>query len=293
MTSKLDSSSTQNLSWPKFLAYSVVCIATVITLLNPSSTQELSIVPRAAFWLIQVSLLLTMMQLMQLGLQQLNSIVGWPVFAQLVLSGLLGAALFVPIGISLDRHLGLDQVTVALPQDWHLEFFEELAFVSPPALAAWLGLNAIRLKTDFDAVRDKGVVVTKTDEDLKPHTGPLENQADGKTGDTDSLKVPFFALLPTALGTDLVALSAELHYTRVYTAAGEALIFYPFGRAIEELKEAGYPGLQVHRSHWIAQVHILQKKRLSSRGFLQMDTGLKIPVSRRRKNDVSQILTGP
>ncbi|MFN7607701.1 MAG: hypothetical protein ACK5RU_17575, partial [Hyphomonadaceae bacterium] len=74
MTFKLDPSNSEQWSWPKFLAFSIICIATVITLLNPSSTQELSIAQRAVFWLIQVSALLMLMQTMQLGLQKFNPV---------------------------------------------------------------------------------------------------------------------------------------------------------------------------------------------------------------------------
>ncbi|MFN9008403.1 MAG: LytTR family DNA-binding domain-containing protein [Hyphomonadaceae bacterium] len=290
MKFKLDPSSSAQLSWPKFLAFSTICIAIVIALLNPSSTQELSIAQRALFWLIQVSALLTMMQVMQLALQKLSPFFKWPIFVQLALSGFIGAALFVPIGTWLDGILGLDEPTVTLPRSWYLEFLEELAFVSPPAVAAWLGLNAIRLRGALGVFQDRGLPVTNTDQTSTQPRGSTDVNTGSQESKTEPLKLPFVDLLPPPLGTDLVALSAELHYTRVYTFAGQALIFYPFGRAIEELKEVGYPGVQVHRSHWVAQDHILQKKRLKSSGFLQTDTGLKIPVSRRRKNDLSQIL---
>ena len=290
MTFKLDPSNSERLSWPKFLAFSIICIATVIILLNPSSTQELSIAQRAVFWLIQVSALLMLMQTMQLGLQKFNPVFKWPLIAQLALSGFLGAALFVPIGIWLDRLLGLDETTVNLPRSWYLEFLEELAFVAPPALSAWLGLNAIRFRGAIGLFQAHGKPEAKTNESGTQDTSSPDNQTEGHKNKPGSVRLPFVASLPPPLGTDLVALSAELHYTRVYTKVGQALIFYPFGRAIEELKEAGYPGVQVHRSHWVAQNHILQKKRLNSRGFLQMDTGLKIPVSRRRKNDLTEVL---
>ena len=278
----------EQMSWPKFLSLSTICMATVFALLNPSATKDLSIVPRALFWLAQVSALLAMMQMTQLGLQRLNPFYKWPIVAQLILSGFLGAALFVPIGMWLDGILGLDGETVFLSQKWYLAFWQELGFVSPPALTTWLGLNAIRLRGALGTIPDQ--TPAASDHIGSQDIRAPENQAERQHNKNEPLKPAFVALLPTHLGTDLVALSAELHYTRVHTYAGQALIFYPFGRAIEELKEAGYPGVQVHRSHWVAQTHILQKKRLNSRGLLQTDTGLTLPVSRRRKNELSQIL---
>lgn len=94
-----------------------------------------------------------------------------------------------------------------------------------------------------------------------------------------------FAALPSALGRDLVALSSELHYLRVRTPRGEALVLYSLKNAEAEMESAGVSGLRVHRSHWVAQGHVRRLRR-GGRGYVcEMTGGLKVPVSRRRQGD--------
>jgi DNA-binding LytR/AlgR family response regulator len=76
-----------------------------------------------------------------------------------------------------------------------------------------------------------------------------------------------------------VALSAELHYLRLRTAAGEVLILYPFGKAVAELGEHGL-GLQIHRSHWVAAAHVRRVDRRGQGALCTLSTGLTLPVSR-------------
>jgi DNA-binding LytR/AlgR family response regulator len=85
--------------------------------------------------------------------------------------------------------------------------------------------------------------------------------------------------VPRNIGRDLVALSAELHYIRVRTAAGEALILHPFGRAVAELAGTG-TGLQIHRSHWVVLAHVQRIDRRDQGALCLLSTGATLPVSR-------------
>jgi DNA-binding LytR/AlgR family response regulator len=76
----------------------------------------------------------------------------------------------------------------------------------------------------------------------------------------------------------LVRLSAEDHYTDVVTTRGHELILLRFADALKEL--GGTPGLQVHRSHWIAVAHVDELKRDNGKLFVVMKDGTEIPVSR-------------
>ena len=49
--------------------------------------------------------------------------------------------------------------------------------------------------------------------------------------------------------------------------------------ALIELKE--YPGLQVHRSHWVAKNQVKKVNKTSRKITLLMRNGLEIPVSRK------------
>lgn len=81
--------------------------------------------------------------------------------------------------------------------------------------------------------------------------------------------------LPYALRTaPVLALSAEDHYLRVHTPAGEALIHMALAAAMPLLPD----GYQIHRSHWIARAAI----KAVNRDRVELLTGLSLPVSRHR-----------
>lgn len=88
------------------------------------------------------------------------------------------------------------------------------------------------------------------------------------------------ARLPAHLGTDIHALVAAEHYLRVITARGEAMILYRLGDAIRDMDSAGIPGIQTHRSYWIAEAAIARHSRDGSRLTLTTPGGLAVPVSR-------------
>jgi len=76
----------------------------------------------------------------------------------------------------------------------------------------------------------------------------------------------------------LVRLSVEDHYTDVVTTRGHELILLRFADALKELGTT--PGLQVHRSHWVADAHVETLKRDNGKLFVVMKDGTEIPVSR-------------
>ncbi|MGV3457043.1 LytTR family DNA-binding domain-containing protein [Sphingomonas sp.] len=91
---------------------------------------------------------------------------------------------------------------------------------------------------------------------------------------------PFLDRLPARLGTTLVALEMEDHYVRAHTALGSDLILMRMRDAIAEL--AGVPGMQVHRSWWVAQAAVAAVERDGRNVRLELTNGLRAPVSRER-----------
>jgi DNA-binding LytR/AlgR family response regulator len=88
----------------------------------------------------------------------------------------------------------------------------------------------------------------------------------------------FRALLPFHLGSEVVSLQAEDHYVRVVTDKGNALVRYRFADALAEVR--GLPGIQVHRSHWVA-VRAVERVRTDAKGHrLVLNDGSEVPVSR-------------
>ena len=77
----------------------------------------------------------------------------------------------------------------------------------------------------------------------------------------------------------IFALSAEDHYLRVHTSAGETLILTRLYDAIRELD--GIEGSQVHRSWWVAKDAVADIARGDGKVDLVLKSGLRAPVSRR------------
>ena len=84
--------------------------------------------------------------------------------------------------------------------------------------------------------------------------------------------------LPLEKRGTLVAISVEDHYVRVRTAAGEAMVLMRLSDAIRETSPV--PGLQVHRSHWVALDAVKGAARQGDRAILTMAVGDPFPASR-------------
>jgi hypothetical protein len=88
----------------------------------------------------------------------------------------------------------------------------------------------------------------------------------------------FRALIPYHLGLDVTALQAEDHYVRVMTEKGNVLLRYRFSDALQEVR--GLPGVQVHRSHWVATSAIERVETNGKCYNLHLRNGSVVPVSR-------------
>ncbi len=86
--------------------------------------------------------------------------------------------------------------------------------------------------------------------------------------------------LPGRLRADLVAIGVEDHYVRVFTRLGDTLLLMRLSDAIAETE--GVEGLQVHRSWWVACASITSIERRGRTALIKLDTGLSVPVARRR-----------
>ncbi len=88
----------------------------------------------------------------------------------------------------------------------------------------------------------------------------------------------FFQRLPRSLGRNLRTISSADHYLDVRTDRGSALIHLSLKQAEQELVQ--YPGVRVHRGHWVAIDEIKSKVWRESRLFLQLLDGAELPVGR-------------
>lgn len=92
--------------------------------------------------------------------------------------------------------------------------------------------------------------------------------------------VPAFAdRLPVKFrSAEIHAVSAEDHYLRVHTSAGETMILLRLADAIREL--AALPGMQTHRSWWVAKQGLADTARGDGKVTLKLKSGAEAPVSR-------------
>lgn len=76
----------------------------------------------------------------------------------------------------------------------------------------------------------------------------------------------------------LLALTVSDHYVEIVTDKGTSLVLMRLSDAIAETE--GVPGLQVHRSHWVALDAVKRVYRKSGKLMLELSNGSEVPVSR-------------
>ncbi len=88
----------------------------------------------------------------------------------------------------------------------------------------------------------------------------------------------FLERLPVKVtGQDVLALKAEQHYVRVYTAQRHFMTLCRFSDAVAQLDPDR--GLQVHRSYWVRKTSIKALRRGTKKLIVEMDSSLRVPVS--------------
>ncbi|WP_420430359.1 LytTR family DNA-binding domain-containing protein [Kordiimonas sp.] len=80
---------------------------------------------------------------------------------------------------------------------------------------------------------------------------------------------------------EILHIEAQQHYIMVTTESGNELIYYRFGDAIVDV--AHMNGLQVHRSHWVAEGAVRRAVKKGRNIEITLFDGRTIPVSRNRQ----------
>jgi len=240
--------------WSVYLAGAWAVVTVLFWVLNPSATQGLGPVERLVFWGAHTGIPLAILQLTQSNLTRWSWVTRQPNVFQIALGGLLGALIFVPIAAGLDAVFPNPDGGMA--RTVFSDLLSEAEIVVPSVVLVWIAVNGPRL------IAPQGQTVEAADH---PRPG-------------------FWQKTPVELGDDLVSITAELHYIRLRTSRGEALVLYPFGKAVEDLSRAN--GLQVHRSHWVALPHITEVERQREQARITLSTGDFVPVSRKFRPDL-------
>jgi hypothetical protein len=76
----------------------------------------------------------------------------------------------------------------------------------------------------------------------------------------------------------ILAVSGRDHYVDVQTDAGQAELLMRFSDALREIGDLD--GMQVHRSHWVADAAVSGIARDGAKVFVQLGCGRRVPVSR-------------
>lgn len=207
------------------------------------------------YWLTHVFLALAILASVQAGLQRitrLDQLSPWLIVAT---AGILGALLFTPIAYGLDWIFPtLDDEDDLMVEPVLQGLIGEFGDLLLPFLLVWTGFNATRLLQIETAA---------------PADDPTPNILE---------QDDFWSRIPAKLGRDLIAITSELHYLRVYTREGNALILHAFGRALERLREID--GMRIHRSHWVAINHVEALRRDGEKVVCRLDNGIELTVSR-------------
>jgi hypothetical protein len=266
-------------SWTGYLIAAGTLLAIGLALSEPSASQGLGLPARFVFWLAHIASALFLFELAQIHLGRIALFARLPPLLLVMAVGIVGAFLFAVFNLVL-----LDRVVELLDGQMDHEpisfsgLLEELRDSGATSVLFWVLLNSPRLIM---------IAQQKDADEATLVEGP------NGTGGPSALDQPLFDLLyrlPKRIGTDIVAISAELHYLRVYTRKGEALILMSFGRAVEAL--GLIPGQRIHRSHWVALASVLTLETDGNRVFCRLDTGLELPVSRSQRTSLRAALAG-
>ena len=84
--------------------------------------------------------------------------------------------------------------------------------------------------------------------------------------------------VPVEKRGELISMSVQDHYVEIVTSRGTHLTLMRLSDAISETQ--GTQGLQIHRSHWVAQNAIKSVQRKGGKTFVVTENRQELPVSR-------------
>jgi hypothetical protein len=111
---------------------------------------------------------------------------------------------------------------------------------------------------------------------------PRPNLAEPADGPGESAAAPdrpdLGARLPEDMRGPVLVVSVRDHYVDVFTPKGKSALLMRFSDALRELDPK--KGMQIHRSHWVADAHVRALQRDGTRRLVQLACGTVLPISR-------------
>ncbi len=263
-----------------------IVLAILFAFLEPEATQGIPYLQRQIQWLFQVGIALVILINIHVFLQRMvwfNRLNSW---VKLTVSGLLGGIIFTPIDVAIDVFLGLDVWPAGNGLTQQLSFLlVEMLSIAPPILLVWVAINTPRvMQLNFsrpDPVKEN-VKYKAAEESLSTEDRTtLQPAVDINANEEPQI----FSQLPAHLGKDVIYLKSELHYLQVVTLLGESLILFNLRDAINQINTIT-PGVQTHRSYWVAEKRVIDLIRKNGKTFLKTEGEHLVPVSRRNVSNI-------
>jgi len=119
--------------------------------------------------------------------------------------------------------------------------------------------------------------VKQQQQQLELSTKVIEEHA--STADTKSIQIEqFMSLLPINKRGQLLCLEMDDHYLKVHTDKCSHMLLMRLKDALLQLE--GFPGLQTHRSWWVASDAVVSVNKQNRKMTLLLSNHLEVPVSR-------------
>lgn len=237
------------------------------------------------FWLLTIGSGLIVLQSVLYALSRRKQLQQWPLWTLVAASGILGSLVLAPlywlIGEGLMQALLGFEATAdnevdagAIPGFGLSALAQEFSEFVGPVTAAWLLISLPRLQGLLPPVLVQRQANDNSQNDVEPPVA---------ASDTINKRPLWRQSLPGELGNDVIAVSSELQYLRVWTTRGSTLIL----GALQEVEESETTaGMRIHRSWWVHASHVRTVRRKADGLVCQLSDGREIPVSRRRKPEV-------
>ncbi len=274
-------------AWALGRSIAVLGALLVITfvVVEPEASQGLGVAARTVFWVIHVALGLAALYAARWLVlpHMVNSLPAWLV---LLIAGIGGALLVAPVSYLVEQALppwlsALEDedewLEVFASRGWWQAIAAEFLQLLPATLGFWMIINLpfFAHRRSFGGGRDP---------DGAASTEPVDLDKTEAGRYAESARAEFISRLPESLGTNVIAISADLHYLHVYTDLGRCMILGSLQQAADAM---GNTGLRVHRAHWVARRAIVKIIKNRDQWYCLLANDLKIPISRRNKSTVA------
>lgn len=295
------------------IGISGILLVALFTLIKPEASHGLGVAGRLLFWLLHVGLGFAALWIASRWLAH-GGRLPYGTLAAVLISGCAAIVIAAPAYLLLDalfanHTLDLDPDP---PVAWPLRLVREVVELGPWVMLAWLIINlpvllpqrATRVEVEKPAspvseVQPPAVALSDADTipaeasaskpvPVKPpvDVNPSASGFDAVQSESEpAQKHRFLLSLPGIVGTDIVAVSSDLHYLNVWTAAGRSTVL---GSLRDVVADLGDTGMQVHRSHWVAHAHVRRIVGTANNASCILSNELRVPISRRRWKSVRE-----